>query len=56
MKKITLMMSLLLSLGSMTASAQILSRTGWKITTLMACALMLPMRFPTGSARSFIHA
>lgn len=32
MKKITLMMSLLLSLGSMTASAQILSRTGWKIS------------------------
>lgn len=32
MKKITLMMSLLLSLGSMTASAQILSRTGWSVT------------------------
>lgn len=32
MKKITLMMSLLLSLGSMTASAQVLDRTGWKIT------------------------
>lgn len=32
MKKITLMMSLLLSLGSMTTSAQVLDRTGWKIT------------------------
>lgn len=32
MKKITFMMSLLLSLGSMTASAQVLDRTGWKIT------------------------
>ncbi len=32
MKKITLMMSLLLAMGSMTASAQILSRTGWKIS------------------------
>ena len=32
MKKITLMMSLLLSLGSMTASAQVLDRSGWKIT------------------------
>lgn len=32
MKKITLMMSLLLSLGSMTASAQVLSRTGWSVT------------------------
>lgn len=28
MKKITLMMSLLLSLGSMTTSAQVLDRTG----------------------------
>lgn len=37
MKKITLMMSLLLSLGSMTTSAQILSRTGWKITTSGEC-------------------
>lgn len=37
MKKITLMMSLLLSLGSMTASAQILSRTGWSITTSGEC-------------------
>lgn len=32
MKKITLMMSLLLAMGSMTASAQILDRTGWKIS------------------------
>lgn len=32
MKKITLMMSLLLSLGSMTASAQVLDRTGWSIS------------------------
>lgn len=32
MKKITLMMSLLLAMGSMTTSAQILSRTGWKIS------------------------
>lgn len=32
MKKITLMMSLLLAMGSMTASAQILSRTGWSVT------------------------
>ncbi len=32
MKKITLMMSLLLSLGSMTASAQVLSRSGWSVT------------------------
>lgn len=37
MKKITLMMSLLLSLGSMTASAQVLSRTGWKVTTSGEC-------------------
>lgn len=37
MKKITLMMSLLLSLGSMTASAQVLSRTGWSITTSGEC-------------------
>lgn len=37
MKKITLMMSLLLSLGSMTTSAQILSRTGWEITTSGEC-------------------
>lgn len=32
MKKITFMMSLLLSLGSMTASAQVLDRTGWSIS------------------------
>lgn len=32
MKKITFMMSLLLAMGSMTASAQILDRTGWKIS------------------------
>ena len=32
MKKITLMMSLLLALGSMTASAQVLDRTGWSIS------------------------
>lgn len=37
MKKITLMMSLLLSLGSMTASAQVLSRSGWRITTSGEC-------------------
>jgi len=32
MKKITFMMSLLLAMGSMTASAQVLSRTGWSVT------------------------
>lgn len=32
MKKITFMMSLLLAMGSMTTSAQILSRTGWSVT------------------------
>ena len=37
MKKITFMMSLLLSLGSMTASAQVLDRSGWKITTSSEC-------------------
>ena len=37
MKKITFMMSLLLSLGSMTTSAQILSRTGWNVTTSGEC-------------------
>ena len=37
MKKITLMMSLLLAMGSMTASAQILSRTGWSVTTSGEC-------------------
>lgn len=37
MKKITFMMSLLLAMGSMTASAQILDRSGWKITTSGEC-------------------
>ena len=37
MKKITLMMSLLLSLGSMTASAQVLDRSGWSVTTSGEC-------------------
>ena len=37
MKKITLMMSLLLSLGSMTASAQMLDRSGWSVTTSGEC-------------------
>lgn len=37
MKKITFMMSLLLATGSMTASAQVLDRTGWKITTSGEC-------------------
>lgn len=37
MKKITFMMSLLLALGSMTASAQVLDRTGWRITTSGEC-------------------
>ena len=37
MKKITFMMSLLLSLGSMTASAQVLDRSGWKVTTSGEC-------------------
>lgn len=37
MKKITFMMSLLLAMGSMTASAQVLDRTGWKITTSGEC-------------------
>lgn len=32
MKKITLMMSLLLAMGSMTASAQVLDRSGWSIS------------------------
>ena len=32
MKKITFMMSLLLAMGSMTASAQVLDRTGWSIS------------------------
>ncbi len=37
MKKITFMMSLLLAMGSMTTSAQILSRTGWSVTTSNEC-------------------
>lgn len=37
MKKITFMMSLLLALGSMTASAQVLDRSGWRITTSSEC-------------------
>lgn len=37
MKKITFMMSLLLAMGSMTTSAQILSRAGWRITTSSEC-------------------
>lgn len=37
MKKITSMMSLLLALGSMTTSAQVLDRTGWRITTSGEC-------------------
>lgn len=37
MKKITFMMSLLLAMGSMTASAQILDRSGWRITTSGEC-------------------
>lgn len=37
MKKITFMMSLLLAMGSMTASAQILDRSGWSITTSSEC-------------------
>lgn len=37
MKKITLMMSLLLAMGSMTTSAQILDRSGWSVTTSGEC-------------------
>ena len=37
MKKITLMMSLLLAMGSMTASAQVLNRSGWSVTTSSEC-------------------
>lgn len=37
MKKITLMMSLLLAMGSMTTSAQVLNRTGWSVTTSGEC-------------------
>lgn len=32
MKKITFMLSLLMSMGAMTTSAQVLSRTGWSVT------------------------
>ena len=37
MKKITFLMSLLLSAGAMTASAQVLDRTGWTATTSGEC-------------------
>lgn len=37
MKKITFMMSLLLAMGSMTTSAQVLDRSGWKVTTSGEC-------------------
>lgn len=37
MKKNSFMMSLLLAMGSMTASAQILDRSGWRITTSSEC-------------------
>lgn len=37
MKKITLMMSLLLAMGSMTTSAQVLDRSEWKVTTSGEC-------------------
>lgn len=37
MKKITFMMSLLLAMGSMTTSAQILDRSGWSVTTSGEC-------------------
>ena len=37
MKKITLMMSLLLAMGSRTDSAQVLDRSGWSITTSSEC-------------------
>ena len=37
MKKITFMLSLLMSMGAMTTSAQVLSRTGWKVTTSGEC-------------------
>ena len=37
MKKITFMLSLLMSMGAMTTSAQVLSRTGWTITTSSEC-------------------
>lgn len=37
MKKITFMLSLLMSMGSMTTSAQVLPRAGWTITTSSEC-------------------
>lgn len=37
MKKITFMLSLLMSMGAMTTSAQVLSRAGWKVTTSGEC-------------------
>lgn len=37
MKKITFMLSLLMSMGAMTTSAQVLSRAGWTITTSSEC-------------------
>ena len=37
MKKITFMLSLLMSMGAMTTSAQVLPRTGWTITTSGEC-------------------
>ena len=37
MKKITFMLSLLMSMGAMTTSAQVLSRTGWTVTTSGEC-------------------
>lgn len=37
MKKITFMLSLLMSMGAMTTSAQVLTRTGWTVTTSGEC-------------------
>lgn len=37
MKKITFMLSLLMSMGAMTTSAQMLSREGWTVTTSSEC-------------------
>lgn len=37
MKKITFMLSLLMSMGAMTTSAQVLSRTGWTVITSGEC-------------------
>lgn len=37
MKKITFMLSLLMSMGAMTTSAQMLSRDGWTVTTSGEC-------------------